>query len=139
VGQIVSEGGNLLTGNLLTVDSCVSPASCQLSLYRFTLCDSLQGACRTQDSQAAIQLGIPIGRRVRVVWHMDNPVPGFCPGLFWLAIYDAEPGTTQGNLLFIGSGGRKPGEPGSATNLLADLPFTVALRPLYCRGLKTCP
>ncbi len=128
-GQVESE-----SGNLLTVDGCVAPAPCLPALYRFTLCDSLQGACKAGDSQAAIQLGIPLGRRVRVVWHMDNDVPGFCPGLFWLAIYDAEPGATQGNLLFVGSGGRQPNATGPSPSPLGDLPFSVNLRALSCGG-----
>jgi len=66
---------------------------------------------------------------------MDMDAPGFSPGLFWLAIYDGEPGATNGNILFLGSGGYKPGSQGGTTvNHLNELPFSVALRPLNCGG-----
>ena len=127
VGRIVNK-----SGNQFSVDSCLSAASCQPTLYHFALCDSL--SCSATDSAAPITLPVPIDRRVRVVWHMDNDAPGWCPGLYWLAVYDAEPGAPQGNLLFLGSGGRQPDTTGSPSNPLNTLPFSVALKALACGG-----
>ena len=130
-GRLVS-----VDGNRFTVDGCLSPSSCQPSLYRFVLCSALQSACRLDASHSSVQIAIPSGRLVRVVWHMDMDAPGFSPGLFWLAIYDAEPSATEGNLLFLGSGGYKPGYAGGPTiDHLAELPFSVGLQPLNCGGL----
>lgn len=121
------------SGNQFAVDSCIPTDPCQSSLYRFTLCDGLY--CAAASSPAAIELPIPLGRRVRVVWHLDN-YTSFCPGLYWLAIYDAEPGPTQGNLLFLGSGGQQPTTVSSPTNYFNGLPFSVAVRPLGCGNVK---
>jgi hypothetical protein len=118
------------SGNQFTVDSCLPALPCQPSLYRFALCDSL--SCAAIASPAPIEIPIPVGRRVRVVWRMDNDAPGWCPGLYWLAIYDGEPGTTQGNLLFLGSGGYDPNPDGAGAIPFQDLPFSVALKPLSC-------
>lgn len=124
-GRIVSQ-----SGNRLSVDSCMTPGSCQPSLYQFVLCDS--SACKAGRSAGNIQLAIPIGRRVRVVWHLDNEVPGFCPGIYWLAIYDAEPAPSQGSILFLGSGGLKPTAPGRPNGYFDALPFSVRLEALVC-------
>ena len=116
-------------GNQLTVDSCDPALPCQSALYRFTLCDGF--TCAAASSPAPVEAPIPIGRRVRVVWHLDN-YTSFCPGLYWLAIYDAEAGPTQGNILFLGSGGHEPSTATSSTNYFDTLPFSVSLRPLLC-------
>jgi hypothetical protein len=127
VGQVASRGGNQFT-----VDSCVPPATCEPALYRFTLCNvSGMGGCGAVDSPAPIELPVPVGRSVRVVWHLDNDVPGWCPGLYFLAVYDAEPGPGHGNLLFLGSGGRQ-GSTGGTANPLKDLPFSVATERRWC-------
>jgi hypothetical protein len=129
-GRIVSA-----EGNRFAVDSCLSASSCQPSLYSFSLCNTSQSLCQLDSSHSSIQIAIPLERLVRVVWHMDMDAPGFSPGLFWLAIYDGEPGATNGNILFLGSGGYKPGYPAGATvNHLSELPFSVTLRPLNCGG-----
>jgi hypothetical protein len=117
-------------GNQLGVDSCMQPGSCAASFYQFTLCDSSSG-CRTIASPAPIEAAIPLGRRVRVVWHLDNDVPSFSPGLYFLAIYDAEAGASVGNLLFAGSGGRSDSKSG-VSNPLQQLPFTVSTQALGC-------
>jgi hypothetical protein len=119
-------------GNQLTVDSCVASAGCEPSLYRFVVCNGAFGACQAVDTDANISVGVPVGWRVRVVWHLDNDVPGFCPGLYWLAVYDAETGSTKGNILFLGSGGRSNGTSGVAANPMKDLPFSVATEALHC-------
>jgi hypothetical protein len=128
-GQVVSQ-----SGNQLTVDSCIPTLPCQPSLYRFTVCSGY-GPCQAIGSGADISIPVPGGRRIRVVWHLDNDVPGFCPGLYYLAVYDAEPGPSQGNILFLGSGGR----PNSTTstyafgpNPMKDLPFSVTTERLWC-------
>ena len=127
VGQVASRGGNQFT-----VDSCVPPATCQPTLYRFTLCNATgMGGCGAVDSPAPIELPAPVGRGVRVVWHLDNDAPGWCPGLYFLAVYDAEPGPGYGNLLFLGSGGRQDSTGGTA-NPLKDLPFSVATERRWC-------
>jgi hypothetical protein len=128
-GRITEE-----TGNQFSIDTCVSPG-CQPSLYQFTLCDSL--SCEPVASPAPVQLSVPVGRRVRVVWRLENNVPAWCPGLYWLAIYDAEPGASQGNLLFLGSGGRKPDPAGSDAVPFQDLPFAVGVKPLGCGRTST--
>jgi hypothetical protein len=119
-------------GNQLTVDSCIQPAPCQPSPYRFVVCNGAFGACKAVDTGANISVGVSVGRRVRVVWHLDNDVPGFCPGLYWLAVYDAETGPTKGNILFLGSGGRAASTGGVAANPMKDLPFSVATQALHC-------
>jgi hypothetical protein len=124
-GKIVSK-----SGGQLTVDSCLDPTACQPSPYRFTLCDAAYPGCQ---SQGSIGLGIPVGRRVRVVWRLEGGFV-FNPGLYWLVIYDAEPGATQGNVLFIGSGGYQPPAQGHEDPNYKDLPFSVALEPLSCGG-----
>lgn len=126
-GRIVS-----VAGNRFSVDSCLSSA-CQPSLYQFALCSSLESACRFDDSQSSIEMAIPSGRHVRVVWQISMDVPSFSPGLYSLAIYDSEPGATKGNLLFLGSGGNKPSSSGDSKIGPIALPFTVALHPLNCR------
>jgi hypothetical protein len=123
-------------GNQLTVDSCDPSLPCQPSPYRFVVCEGAYGGCSAVDSGAAIAMGIPVGRRVHVVWHLDNDVPGFCPGLYFLAVYDAEPGRTRGNVLFVGSGGRSASTGSGTPNPLSDLPFSVATEPLHCGGEK---
>jgi hypothetical protein len=126
-GQVVSQ-----SGNQLTVDSCNPTFPCQPSLYHFTVCSGY-GTCEATGPGAALSIPIPIGRRVRVVWHLDNDVPGFCPGLYYLAIYDGEPGPSQGNLFFVGSGGRKDSTTNSVSpNPMKDLPFSVATEHLWC-------
>jgi hypothetical protein len=120
-GQIASA-----SGNQFTVDSCTT-GSCQPSLYRFTLCNTVSGSCSVSD--ATMRIGIPTGRRVRVVWRLDNDVPGFCPGLYLLVIYDAETGPTKGNVLFVGSGGRQSS---SSPSALAELPFSFTTKQLFC-------
>jgi hypothetical protein len=122
-------------GNQFTVDSCLSPSSCQPSLYRFTLCGGSFGSCKADELPTSLQTAIPSGRRVRTVWYMENETPGFCPGLYWLAVYDAEPGATKGNILFLGSGGYKPDSTGASTKHLGELPFSVSLRALSCGNL----
>ena len=124
-GQIASQ-----SGGQLTVDSCLDPTACQPSLYRFTLCDAAYPGCQNQGS---IELSIPVGRRVRVVWRLEGGF-GFAPGLYWLAIYDAEPGATQGNVLFIGSGGYQPPAQSQEDLDYEGLPFSVTLKPLSCGG-----
>ena len=136
-GRIVSKNGNQFT-----VDSCVSSSSdsgsgsgldagsCQPSLYQFTLCDG--PVCQAQTSTDGIALAVPIGRRVRVVWHLDMDVISFSPGLYWLAIYDAETAATKDTILFLGSGGRDPRAGSWFPNYFADLPFSVTVKPLYC-------
>jgi hypothetical protein len=126
-GKVVSK-----IGNQLNVDSCVASASCQPSNYHFVLCDSLAGNCSADSSPVAITAAVPRDRRVRIVWHLDNDVPGFCPGLYFLVIYDAELGATQGNILFVGSGGRQESGSGTASTPLQSLPFSVTTRALGC-------
>ena len=121
------------SGNQFAVDSCIPPAACASSVYRFTLCDS--SSCAAAGSPAPIELPIPIGRHVRVVWHMDN-YTSFCPGLYWLAVYDAEAGDSQGHLLFLGSGGQEPPTANSPSGYFNDLPFSVGVRPLSCGDVK---
>ncbi len=116
-------------GNQLTIDSCPTPATCQASLYRFVLCDG--STCAAQSTPGSIDVPVPVGRRIRVVWHLESD-SRFCPGIFWLAIYDAEPGAGQGNLLFLGSGGRRPEATQSSRNYMLDLPFSVAVEALAC-------
>jgi hypothetical protein len=120
-GQIASA-----SANQFTVDSCTT-GSCQPSLYRFTLCNTVSGSCSVSD--ATMRIGVPTGRRVRVVWRLDNDVPGFCQGLFFLGIYDAETGPTKGNVLFVGSGGRQSS---SSPSALAELPFSFTTKELFC-------
>jgi hypothetical protein len=93
------------SGNQLAVDSCLSAPTCQPSLYRFVLCDSLP--CVAAAAPAAI-------------------------GLYWLAIYDGEPGATRGNLLFLGSGGYDPGPDPMGVTPFGELPFSVSTKPLLC-------
>lgn len=126
-GRIVSK-----SGNQFTVDTCQASATCQPSLYQFTLCDS--SSCQSQASPAGIELSVPLGRRVRVVWHLEMDVPSFSPGLYWLAVYDAEAGATKGTILFLGSGGRNPNQSSGMPNYFNDLPFSVAAKALSCGG-----
>lgn len=121
-----------VSGNQFTVDSCVATATCQPSLYKFTLCAG-DSVCAAEISAPSIVLGIPAGRRVRVVWHLDRD-SSFSPQLSFLALYDAEPGQGQGRILFLGSGGRDSSQATWLANPLADLPFTVATRALGCGG-----
>jgi hypothetical protein len=72
------------------------------------------------------------GRRVRVVWHLDNDAPGYSRGLYFLAIYDREPSSGTGNILFVGSGGRRDSVTSGAQNPLKDLPFSVSSQALGC-------
>jgi hypothetical protein len=125
-GLIVSN-----SGNQLVVDSCDPTLPCQSALYRFTLCAG--SPCAAASSPASVEVPIPVGRRVRVVWHLDNYTV-FCRGLYWLAIYDAEVGGAPGNLLFLGSGGRQPSTATSSNGYFNTLPFSVSLRPLLCGG-----
>jgi hypothetical protein len=122
-------------GNQFTVDSCLSPSSCQPSLYRFTLCGGSIGPCTADNLPTSLPTAIPSGRRVRILWYMENEVPGFCPGLYWLAVYDAEPGASKGNILFLGSGGYQPNATGASIKRLGELPFSVSLRALSCGSL----
>lgn len=121
-----------LAGNTLGVDTCLDPQSCQPNVYRFALCASRQ--CSATVGPGPIDVGVAIGRHVRVAWRLDNYQPTYCPGLYWLALYDAEPGATEGNLLFVGSGGRNPTPNAIASDVIPfeELPFAIALAPLSC-------
>jgi len=129
-GRIVS-----VEGTQFTIDSCLSASSCQPSPYRFTLCSSLGSPCQSSDLPTSLETILPQGRRVRTTWYMERE-NAFCPGLYWLAIYDAEPVATKGNLLFLGSGGYQPSYTGGDGRHLDELPFTVALRSLRCEELR---
>jgi hypothetical protein len=54
-------------GNQLSVDSCVSPASCQPSVYQFTFCDPSATSCRASSSSSSpspMEAAIPLGQLV---------------------------------------------------------------------------
>lgn len=119
------------TGNQLSIDSCLDAGSCSSSIYQFTICAS-SGNCQAVPSPAPVEVAIPIGRRVRVVWHLDNDAPGYSRGLYFLAIYDREPSSGTGNIFFVGSGGRRDSVTSGAQNPLKDLPFSVSSQALGC-------
>ena len=121
-------------GNQLSVDSCVSPASCQPSVYQFTFCDPSATDCyaSSSSSPSPMEAAIPVGHLVRVVWHLDNDAPDYSPGLYFLAIYDAEPGAHDGSILFVGSGGRSDDNVQPGPNPLQRLLFSVATKALGC-------
>ena len=126
-------------GDQLSVDSCVSPASCQPSVYQFTFCDPSATSCRASSSSSSpspMEAAIPLGQLVRVVWYLDNDVPEYSPGLYFLAIYDAEPGPHDGSILFVGSGGRSDDKVYPAPNPLQSLPFSVATKALGCDAAR---
>jgi hypothetical protein len=131
-GQVVGQ-----SGNQLTVDACNPTLPCQPSLYRFTVCSGY-GTCEATGPGAAISIPIPVGRRVRVVWHLDYG-GAFCRTLYYLAIYDAEPGPSQGNLFFVGSGGwpNSTTSNNPASNPMKDLPFSVTTERLWCGTVPT--
>jgi hypothetical protein len=123
-------------GNQFTVDRCLTTATCQPSLYQFTLCSSGHDACAATDLPPSLPTVLPPNRRVRVEWSMEPAFPP-TPVRYWLAVYDAEPVASPGTLLFVGAGGYQPDYYGAPGTPLATLPFTVALRSLKCEELRT--